>query len=421
MNLLLNIYLICVFFFLTYTIFILVMSLPSYNKKPNIPIFNDNIDPNLFYYIFIPCADEEKVIKNTITKLLDMSFSGVAVVIDDASEDGTREEIASVKSDRLVVIERKHPNARQGKGAALNMALRYAIEDAESKGLNFNNVVIGVIDADGHLSCNSFEVLGKCFWDDTISAAQMRIKMKQPFSSFMQCVQDAEFFAINNHIQVSRRFSKSVGLSGNGQFFRLSHILQHVGDSPWGTALLDDYELTLKMMLSNLKIEYISEAYAYQEALISVRRFIRQRSRWVQGALDCWRYAPDVLRSHKIDRYQKLDIFYFLTQPIINIVSNFSVAGLFVFLMYMVIQNFSLAYMLVLIGAFIGSTLLGVFFTIDYMYLLKSNNECSLAKHHILVLPILISYIYLLLWVSIMIALFRFFTNQKAWLKTDRN
>ena len=53
--------------------------------------------------------------------------------------------------------------------------------------------------------------------------------------------------------------------------------------------MLDDYELTIKLMLKELSIAYIDEAFMAQ-TLRDVKRFIRQRSRWVQGNLDCLAY-----------------------------------------------------------------------------------------------------------------------------------
>ena len=38
--------------------------------------------------------------------------------------------------------------------------------------------------------------------------------------------------------------------------FRLSMITEHLGYQPWGNALLDDYELTIKLMLKELSIAY---------------------------------------------------------------------------------------------------------------------------------------------------------------------
>ena len=48
-----------------------------------------------------------------------------------------------------------------------------------------------------------------------------------------------------------------------------------------------------------------------QEALRDVKRFIRQRSRWVQGNLDCLAYLPRVIKSKSLTLRQKCGIYYF--------------------------------------------------------------------------------------------------------------
>ena len=101
-------------------------------------------------------------------------------------------------------------------------------------------------------------------------------------------------------------------------------ITEHLGYQPWGNALLDDYELTIKLMLKELSIAYIDEAFMAQEALRDVKRFIRQRSRWVQGNLDCLAYLPRVIKSKSLTLRQKCGIYYFLAQPFINLVAGCS-------------------------------------------------------------------------------------------------
>ena len=70
----------------------------------------------------------------------------------------------------------------------------------------------------------------------------------------LKCIhilQDIEFFSINYMAQIMRMYTKTVGLSENGQFFRLKPTIDKISAHPWGNALLDDYELTIKMMLKN--------------------------------------------------------------------------------------------------------------------------------------------------------------------------
>lgn len=109
------------------------------------------------------------------------------------------------------------------------------------------------------------------------------------FTNTLQASQDLEFFTVNNMSQNLRMHSRTVGLSGNGQFFRLKPVVAALICHPWGHALLDDYEMTVKLMMKGITIDYIGACWVYQQAVIHVRAFIKQRSRWVQGNLDILR------------------------------------------------------------------------------------------------------------------------------------
>ena len=156
---------------------------------------------------------------------------------------------------------------------------------------------------------NIVNELTAVFTDTTVCAAQTRIKMKD-VTNFMFIAQDVEF------LRLIILFKKRVEQQNHRTWwqwsvFRLSMITEHLGYQPWGNALLDDYELTIKLMLKELSIAYIDEAFMAQEALRDVKRFIRQRSRWVQGNLDCLAYLPRVIKSKSLTLRQKCGIYYF--------------------------------------------------------------------------------------------------------------
>ena len=98
-------------------------------------------------------------------------------------------------------------------------------------------------------------------------------------------------FTINNFIQKARRATKPSDLVAMVSFSVINDY-RTLRLSALGKCFIDDYELTIKLMLKELSIAYIDEAFMAQEALRDVKRFIRQRSRWVQGNLDCQRIYP---------------------------------------------------------------------------------------------------------------------------------
>lgn len=294
-----QLYKVIMFIFLTYLFTSLFLSFRT-RKKTRREV---EVAEEFFCYFLVPCVNEEKVIGETLKKLVALPIKKKIIAIDDGSTDQTKAMMDSIAGP-IQVLSRQFPNAQQGKGAALNHAFQIVLADAEKKDYSRNQILVGVVDADGFFSENIINELTAVFADTTVCAAQTRIKMKD-VTSFMFIAQDVEFFTINNFIQKARRATKTIGLGGNGQFFRLSMITEHLGYQPWGNALLDDYELTIKLMLKELSIAYIDEAFMAQEALRDVKRFIRQRSRWVQGNLDCLAYLPRVIKSKSLTLRQK--------------------------------------------------------------------------------------------------------------------
>src|SRR5205823_4750298 len=67
-----------------------------------------------FYVFLMPCLNEELVIARSLQRLLSMPADDFAVmVIDDGSDDGTAAAVTGVADERVWLLSRKLPNARQ--------------------------------------------------------------------------------------------------------------------------------------------------------------------------------------------------------------------------------------------------------------------------------------------------------------------
>src|SRR5258705_8754444 len=80
------------------------------------------------FWIVVPCLNEERVVARTVRAALDLRvpFARTRVlVVDDGSDDGTPAVLAAIQHRWLHVLRREAPEARQGKGAALNVAYRW--------------------------------------------------------------------------------------------------------------------------------------------------------------------------------------------------------------------------------------------------------------------------------------------------------
>jgi 1,2-diacylglycerol 3-beta-glucosyltransferase len=294
------------------------------------------------WHLFVPALNEEQVIGETIDYLRATFPMANVWVIDDDSDDRTA-PIVSVRAvvDPLIhLVSRKAPEARTGKGDALNTGY-LALNEWLPITADRTHLIVGVIDADGRPAPNCFDVCagGTLFGDPAVGSVQVMVRMmnrhtRQQFPGRGRVVnflgqtlvrlQDLEFRAPISAIQVTRRRTRTVGLGGNGQFSRLS-ALDGVTDEhgrPWRGALLEDYELSLHLMMAGHRNEYTEDTYVDQEGLPNLRRLIRQRTRWGQGTMQCGVYLRKLWTSKHVSTVGALEATYYLFQPWLQLVGT---------------------------------------------------------------------------------------------------
>jgi 1,2-diacylglycerol 3-beta-glucosyltransferase len=318
-----------------FVLYVATILVPYLRRKPNRP---GNAGDFQWHFI-VPCRDEDAVIENTLHRLRSSFPEAHVWVVDDASQDATVAKVSAVVArDPKVHLARRYlPDARVGKGAALNTA--YRALDAWLGDADRSTVIVGVVDADGVLGADTLALVAGAdgFGSPQTGAAQICVRMinrdeRRPvphgglihneFARTLIRMQDQEFATTIGAMQMLRMKTGSVGLGGNGQFIRLATLdeLTRQFGEPWHGALLEDYELGLHTMLAGWKVAYLHDAYVEQEALISVRRLITQRVRWAQGNMQCVRYVPRIIRCKHFPMAGALEASYFLVLPFIQVI-----------------------------------------------------------------------------------------------------
>lgn len=286
---------------------------------PDPVIVRANRRPAL-YVFFVPALNEERVIRNTLDSLLAVREQDRirVVVIDDASDDTTAAIVGSYRDPRVVLLRRQMPNARQGKGAALNFAyqqmLARHLDDTSP-----DDVVIGIVDADGRLQPNAIEVMDGLFSGRGVGAVQTLVRIINR-TSLLGRFQDYEFVAFGSMAQAAREKLGSVGLGGNGQFTRLS-ALQSLGPAPWTDCLTEDLDLGIRLAIAGWRNRYTGQTWVEQQGLTNVRKLLRQRVRWCHGHFQCWRLIPRLVTSNLPNR-SVLDLMYYLITPGLNLLAS---------------------------------------------------------------------------------------------------
>lgn len=326
--------------FLTYVVAILV---PFVRRSRTVPGDASTYE----WHFFVPCLNEELVIGQTLDRFVRDFPDAHVWIVDDDSDDATAAIVAAraARDGRVHLVSRKRPDARMGKGAALNAAYRVLGEHLAGREVASDRVIVGVLDADGELVPGALELMAATdvFGDAAVGAAQASVAMnntgidlhtsgpgwerwaKNLWSRWLLRCQDIEFRTTIAAMQTLRLRTSSSGMGGNGQFTRLSALdaIAATYGEPWHGALLEDYELGIHAILVGYETRYVHDAVVRQEALPSMRAYLRQRTRWSQGGMQCARYIPEIFSSRNFTNAAALESTYFLLIPWTGLVGVF--------------------------------------------------------------------------------------------------
>jgi 1,2-diacylglycerol 3-beta-glucosyltransferase len=285
------------------------------------------------WHFLLPCLDEEAVVEATVAHLIRTFPTAHVWCVDDASGDATGLILTRLarRWARVHVVTRRLPDARSGKGPALNAGWQ-ALRDWLPENAELTRTIVGVVDADSRLDPKALDVVAgeTLFADPGVGAVQIQVRVINRSHDLhrrhrlLVNLQDLEFTGPIAAMQLLRRRAGSVGMGGNGQFTRMS-VLDRIASehgTPWHGALLEDFELGLHVLLSGDRNEYCHDTWVKQDGLQKVRLLVRQRSRWAQGSMQCMRYLNPVLRSARISTPGALEIAYFLFIPWTQLVGS---------------------------------------------------------------------------------------------------
>ncbi len=235
--------------------------------------------------VIIPAYNEEKVVIQTISSLLNQAYEGdlELVVVDDGSSDDTAvicEE--AYGSHPQVTIFRKENG---GKASALN----YGIARAR------HEIVIG-LDAD------------TVFEDDTV--AELVLPLEDPKVAAV-----AGNAKVGNRINLVTRWQALEYVTSQNLDRRAFALLDCITVVPgavgaWRRSvvidvggfkedtLAEDQDLTLDMRRAGYSVAYADGAVAYTEAPDTLRGLAKQRFRWSFGTLQCtWKHRDAFFRT----------------------------------------------------------------------------------------------------------------------------
>ena len=272
---------------------------------------------DLHLFVMIPCLNEEAVIAATVKSMLDQEGAErlTIIVIDDASDDATAAIVRAFDRPNVQLCRRVLPDARLGKGAALNHALGMIREQAAARGLAPESTIVCVMDADGRLSEGTIARVGEAFGDPMVGGMQLAVRIRNRIGrNVLPKMQDLEFWALSATTQAGRMGTQTVSLGGNGQMSRLS-ALDSVGVEPWSDSLTEDLDLAVSLAVRGWRLTFLPGAYVDQQGVTDMKLLIRQRTRWFQGHMSTARRIPEIWRSPHLDNSAALELTTYLLVP----------------------------------------------------------------------------------------------------------
>lgn len=286
---------------------------------------------DLFFIFVVPCLDEELVIGASLDRLLALPRRNVAVlVVDDGSDDATSDIVGryAERDPRVLLLRRRPPHARQGKGAALNAAYQHLRSSGLTTegGRDPDRVVVVVVDADGRLEPDAPDIVTPLFRDPRLAAVQVGVRMYNRNAGWLARMQDMEFLVFTEIFQRARQRYGNAGLGGNGQFVRL-RALEDLGAQPWTDYLTEDLDMGLRLQARGWRTGFTPATFVSQEGLTGVGPLMRQRTRWYQGHLQCWSRIADVLRCRELSVGRQADLLVYLVAPITVLLITLSLAA----------------------------------------------------------------------------------------------
>jgi 1,2-diacylglycerol 3-beta-glucosyltransferase len=284
--------------------------------------------------LIVPAHNEEAVIGETLESLMRLEYDRyIVIVVNDGSTDATGELARAFEATgRVLVVDRPPEVAAQGKGAVLNEGFRVLnrlLEEEPRLVAGFDDdVVIGVVDADGLLEPDALDEIARLFADPHVGGVQMCVIIGNAREGLIERCQDLEFVGFTHLAQAARDRIGSVGLGGNGQFTRLA-ALRSLGRPPWTDCLTEDLDLGLNLTRLGWKIRFCRTTSVTQQGVRTIRAWLRQRTRWAQGHYQCWRHVPRLLAARNLRLWTRLDLslYVLFVAFIMFVAANFAIGA----------------------------------------------------------------------------------------------
>lgn len=222
--------------------------------------------------VIVPCWNEESTVGGTVESLLALEYPKESlriILVNDGSTDGTKEVMDSyIGHPQITVIHKENG----GKHSAMNEGIARA-PDCE---------FIASLDADSFVAPDALREMIPFFNDPNVAACTPSMSVFKPVT-FIERMQNVEYIL---GIALRHAMSAINGIyvtPGPFSVYRRS-TLERIGGFRHGHQT-EDMEMALRMQRNGYHIESAPRARVYTKVPHSVRKLVKQRTRWTTGFL----------------------------------------------------------------------------------------------------------------------------------------
>ena len=264
------------------------------------------LDPCLSFTILLPAKNEEAVYRETIQKCYNLNYpKELLQIIAICRED----DPGTILEARAKIDELGDPNVQLviyndlpvNKPHAMNIALQVSRGD-----------IVTIFDAEDEPHADILNIVNTTMLNDDVDVVQSGVQLMNHNTKWFCFLNVLEYFF---WYKSSMHFFARIGmipLGGNTVFVRRD-LLEHLGG--WDErCLTEDADLGMRLSLAHARIRilYDDEYVTREETPLTIRQFVRQRTRWNQGFLQIL-FKKEWLQLEKLS--QRLLAFYVLVLP----------------------------------------------------------------------------------------------------------
>src|SRR5258707_15150809 len=263
-------------------------------------------EPRLSFTILLPARHEERVYRETIEKVYHLHYpKALLQIIAICRED----DPGTIAEARATIDALGDPNVQLlifndqpiNKPHGLNLGLRIAHGD-----------VVTIFDAEDEPHPDILNIINTAMLNDEVDVVQSAVQLMNHNTKWFCFLNVLEYFF---WYKSSMHFFARIGmipLGGNTVFVRRD-LLEQLGG--WDErCLTEDADLGMRLSLAqaHVRILYDDEYVTREETPLTIRQFVRQRTRWNQGFIQIL-FKWEWLKLPKFS--QRLLAFYVLILP----------------------------------------------------------------------------------------------------------